>query len=218
MKSPTSIKITLWTLAAGLLVSLSGCNTVDPDQYQSVKMPPSMRYQAGSNHGSASQYALAAVPAGSTFSGVSSAAAGQTITRGRVLTELRSLGIRARFNVADNQYVIPDDAWLKQQYDPYFRWFLHYLSADYQAEGMDCDNFSNMYQQNLVLANLKSGGSRAGEVPCAVMIVNQRDKGILHALNLVRTDRGWFVVEPQDGRFTPLTSYRYRHDIATIDF
>lgn len=220
MKSQTSIKHIPLILAGVVLMALTGCNSVDPAQYQSVKLPPPMRYQPGyaADTYRARLASNSAVPAASTSNVSAAARPGGTISRNGVLAELRGMGVRSKFNIADNTYVIPDHDWVKKQFDPYFRWYIYYLSAEYHAEGMDCDNYSDMYQQALILANLKAGGTRSGDVPCAVLVVNQRDKGILHALNLVRTNKGWYIVEPQDGLFIPLSSYRYKNDIAYVDF
>ncbi|MGF1483142.1 MAG: hypothetical protein ACFBZ8_02130 [Opitutales bacterium] len=225
-------RMVLLLAVAGSLV-LTGCNSVDPSTYSTVKLPPAMIYPAKPPKPTVvlgERIELRSMD--STTSAVAPAAPnrdlplppsyvshepGQTLGRDEILAELRSSGVRTRFNVTDNRYVVPSHTWMNEEYQPFFDWYLRYLDTDYHAEGMDCDNYSNFYKQNLVLANLRSGGSRHGDVPCAVMIVNQHDKGIIHALNLIRTDRGWFAVEPQEGRIVSLRNYRYLNYIQYVD-
>ncbi|MGF1448993.1 MAG: hypothetical protein ACFB20_06210 [Opitutales bacterium] len=225
------LRLVLLLVVPGILC-LTGCNTVDPATYSTVKLPPAMTYPA---HPSQIDYPLGEhihLRAPTTPTTPAPAAPnrdlplppayvsekpGQTLGRDQILAELRAEGVRTRFNVTDNRYIVPSHDWVKREYQPFFDWYLRYLDTDYHAEGMDCDNYSNFYKQNLVLANLRSGGSRHGDVPCAVMIVNQRDKGIIHALNLIRTDRGWYAVEPQEGHVWSLSSYKYLRDIQYID-
>jgi len=140
------------------------------------------------------------------------------LTRAQVIAELRAQGIPCDPNVVDNRYIVPEHSWVTDHYYPYFRWYIRYLQVEYQAEGMDCDNYSSFYRQNMVLSNLKAGGTRTGDVPVAIMVVYQHDKGITHMLNLIRTSRGWFAVEPQDGIMTPFSTYRYRSNVKYVDF
>lgn len=163
-----------------------------------------------------------AIPANAVQTYTTSSSARPTVkdilSRIEMMHELREQGVMTLPTVNDHKYVIPQHTWVRNDYNRYFDSYIYYLGAEYNAEGMDCDNFANFYRQNLVLANLKAGGARLGDVPCATIVVNQRDKGIFHALNLIRTNRGWFVIEPQDGTLTQLKSYRYLRDITKVTF
>ena len=227
--SPQSPQLHAFALAGLLLTLLTGCNTIesDPSVYQGVRIPPPMTYGANVDRTQAIDLDASIDP--SQVPGIRENEAPlppaynvrnnrKLLTRSQVVAELRSQGINCSPNVVDNTYIVPDHNWVAQHYYPYFQWYIHYLRVEYQAEGMDCDNYSAFYKQNMVLSNLKAGGTRYGDVPCAVMVVYQYDKGITHMLNLVRTNRGWFAVEPQDGIMTPLNSYRYRNNIKYVDF
>lgn len=219
----------LLTLAAtgSILLTLTGCNTTDPSKYETVKMPPAMNYKYSSSTHIA-QYsestnqqqapAVSIQPLQRQSNSYSSGKSSNTLSRAQIMSELKRDGVRILPTVNDYNYVVPDYNWIAKEYHGYFSWFLYYLGAKYNAEGMDCDNFANFYQQNLVLANLKAGGARHGDVPCARMVVNQKDRGIYHALNLIRTNLGWYVVEPQDGQLIALNDYRYRKNITKIVF
>jgi hypothetical protein len=235
-----ALRVALVLAVPGILC-LSGCNTTDPAIYSKVKLPPAMTYPTRASQPShplgqhieltprdpdtaaaLRRGGATPVPAAPNRDlpmppSYVSDTPSQTLTRDQVIAELRLAGVRTRFNVTDNTYVVPSHKWVSEDYGAYFDWYLSYLDTDYHAEGMDCDNYSNFYKQNMVIANLRSRGSHRGDVPCAVIIVNQRDKGIIHALNLVRTDRGWFAVEPQEGRITALARYKYRNDVKYVD-
>ena len=142
----------------------------------------------------------------------------EIISRMEIMRELRDQGVMVAPVVNDHKYVVPHDQWMRNNYNEYFKAYIYYLGAQYEAEGMDCDNYADFYRQNLVLSNLKAGGAKYGDVPCATMVVNQKDKGIYHALNLVRTQQGWYAVEPQDGTFTELNRYRYLNSITKMIF
>jgi len=190
-------------------------------------MPPAMRYQPTQLTQS---YALHqaeqpqnttpanSIQSNSTVLQSSTSGKKTVLSRTEVMSELRHNGLLISPTVNDHKYVIPQHSWVDGDYGRYFDSYIYYLGAEYNAEGMDCDNFADFYRQNLILANLKAGGARQGDVPCATIVVNQKDKGIYHALNLIRTNRGWYVVEPQDGTFTSLNTYRYLRNITKVTF
>lgn len=206
---------------------LSGCNATYSENYQTVKMPPAMRYKATEvnydyaiNHSNTEQNTTptnAILQSSPSMRGIRQDNA-TMLSRIDLMQELRTQGLLILPTVNDHKYVIPQHSWVNGDYSSYFDSYIYYLGAEYNAEGMDCDNFADFYRQNLVLANLKAGGARQGDVPCATIVVNQRDKGIYHALNLMRTNRGWFVIEPQDGTFTKLSSYQYLRNITKVTF
>lgn len=115
----------------------------------------------------------------------------------------------------DNQFVVIDHGWLKSKFLPFFRGYLVSLRARSSSDGMDCDNYSDLFRSQLIVANIIGGGSRRGEVPCAVIVVRTvkpharvpaNPEG-LHQLLAVRTERGWYVVEPQTTALCPLLEY-----------
>ncbi|GAB1490150.1 hypothetical protein MASR2M8_26090 [Opitutaceae bacterium] len=122
----------------------------------------------------------------------------------------------------DNQFVVVDHAWLRSAFLPFFRGYLVSLRAHRSGDGMDCDNDSDLFRSQLIVANILAGGSRHGEVPCATLVVRPEkpfarvpaDPGGLHQLVAVRTERGWFVIEPQTTALCPLHAYP---NIGTIE-
>lgn len=126
--------------------------------------------------------------------------------------------------VRDNHFVVVDHAWLRSTFLPFFRAYLVSLRARASGEGLDCDNFSDLFRSQLIVANILAGGSRRGEVPCALIIVRPEkpharipaDPGGLHQLVAVRTERGWFVIEPQTTALSPLHEYPNLETIESI--
>jgi hypothetical protein len=100
------------------------------------------------------------------------------------------------------------------------------LNLQHRGEGLDCDNFSGFFRQQLVLSNISGGREIAGDVPCGILEVQQKEpfgtvKALgdgFHSLILIRTEAGWMVVEPQDNTIVPLFKYPNRGRIAFIYF
>lgn len=81
-----------------------------------------------------------------------------------------------------------------------------------QKENLDCDNFAMLYKSLMGISGYKS--SNKSEPSVAVVVVRQVNEygGIpasngLHMVNLVMTNNGWFIFEPQTGKFTLLENY-----------
>ena len=110
----------------------------------------------------------------------------------------------------DAQYVrVKHDYFLE-----FNKWFMTATKRSYKdlGDGYDCDNFAHLYKSLMSTASYKNSSKR--EVLAGVIFVTQRkDFGGIpagkynHALNLVGTDKGWFVIEPQTGKFCELKDY-----------
>jgi hypothetical protein len=81
-----------------------------------------------------------------------------------------------------------------------------------QKENLDCDNFAMLYKSLMGISGYKS--SNKSEPSVAVVVVRQVNEygGIpasnrLHMVNLVMTNSGWFIFEPQSGEFILLEQY-----------
>lgn len=81
-----------------------------------------------------------------------------------------------------------------------------------QKENLDCDNFAMLYKSLMGISGYK--GSNKSEPSVAVVVVRQVNEyaGIpasngLHMVNLVMTNNGWFIFEPQSGEFILLEKY-----------
>ena len=131
-------------------------------------------------------------------------------------SELRALiGPTTVIFVRDRQFIVIDHAWLVEAFLPHFRRFLTSLGPQTGlTEGLDCDNYADLLRTQLVIANLRGGGHRWGDVACAVVqAYTQHPFGdvpatkVLHALIALRTSQGWFVIEPQNTTLSPLSEY-----------
>ncbi|TVR53928.1 MAG: hypothetical protein EA425_02685 [Puniceicoccaceae bacterium] len=126
----------------------------------------------------------------------------------------------------DKKYVIPRHEWLVHDYLPHFSQYLREMGIRPDGEGLDCDNYSLLFRQQMIISNYLGGATRLGDVPAAIMKVRQvksfggvrADEESYHSLILVRTDRGWFVVEPQNGTLTALSRYPNRPFISYLFF
>lgn len=77
---------------------------------------------------------------------------------------------------------------------------------------LDCDNYAMLYKSLMGISAYKSGDTL--DVAVAVIVVRQVNEfggipgtGGLHMVNLVFTNNGWFVFEPQTGEFILLEKY-----------
>ena len=81
-----------------------------------------------------------------------------------------------------------------------------------QKENLDCDNFAMLYKSLMGISAYKSAYS--AEPSVAVVVVRQVNEygGIpasegFHMVNLVMTNNGWFIFEPQSGKYILLENY-----------
>ncbi|MBI3884645.1 MAG: hypothetical protein HY302_02785 [Opitutae bacterium] len=132
--------------------------------------------------------------------------------------------VRARFTAAganwpivrhrSREFVVLDHGWLRRflEWQRHFRWKFDH---EFQAELLDCDDYSLGMVAFVDLAMLRAGAQSS---PALVgrLVVHQAEAwanvgaGALHEVVLVATDRGLFVVEPQDGRMVELENYPNR--------
>lgn len=81
-----------------------------------------------------------------------------------------------------------------------------------QKENLDCDNFAMLYKSLMGISGYKS--KEKSEPSVAVVVVRQvneyggiRASNGLHMVNLIMTNNGWFILEPQTGKFILLEEY-----------
>ena len=78
-------------------------------------------------------------------------------------------------------------------------------------QSLDCDNFAMLYKSLFGVASYANG--KDIEFAVAVVVVEQRNEfggipeGYLHMLNLVFTNRDWYIFEPQTGEYIELHKY-----------
>lgn len=119
----------------------------------------------------------------------------------------------------DRQSMIDYTAWFKVTFQSIIR---------AGGEAFDCDNVAFLYRHGLSAASVKNKQSK--EILCGVVMVKHvhdfggilsngsKDDPVLHGLNIVKTDYGWYIVEPQTGKWCPLDSYPNKDYIFRIIF
>ncbi len=89
-----------------------------------------------------------------------------------------------------------------------------------QKENLDCDNFALLYKSLFSVSRYKSETQK--EPAVALIIVEQKHpfagipSGWLHMLNLVFTNNGWYIFEPQSGELILLEDYPNQEFIRFI--
>jgi hypothetical protein len=125
----------------------------------------------------------------------------------------------------DTSYAVIDYHWLEHEFLPFYREAAAELRswASREDEASDCDNYGMFLRQMMGLAGI---GARADEPTAAQLIVlqNRPFSGVRrtqekHCVGLFLTNRGWYVLEPQNGaELTRLSRYANRKTIRYITF
>lgn len=120
----------------------------------------------------------------------------------------------SQIELSDEAYVIPSHRWLVEDFLPYIEAYFEANGIRVIGEGLDCDNVAHHFRQQLALSNARGGRAGQGDIPCGVLKAEQRrafggvpGNGAAHSLILIRTDRGWHVIEPQTRVLLPLSLY-----------
>ena len=126
-----------------------------------------------------------------------------------------SIDVPTDINVymVDSKYKEVDYYWFRK-FNNWFRTLLFengIMSLGDGTENLDCDNFAMLYKSMMSVSAYKANSDNE---PCvALLVVRQVNKfggvptGGLHMVNLVMTNQGWFVIEPQTGEFISLEKY-----------
>jgi hypothetical protein len=114
--------------------------------------------------------------------------------------------------------IFPDTHYIRIKYQSFVTfsdWFqkiTSQLNNEEIGDGYDCDNYSFLYKSLLSVSSYKNQNLR--EVLVGVIYVNQKHSfgGIpsgqfYHALNIICTESGWYVYEPQTGEFDKIENY-----------
>lgn len=116
--------------------------------------------------------------------------------------------------LSDSRYNLPNHQWLTENFLPYIARYFDELGISVVGEGMDCDNISHLFRQQLALSNFQGGRAHIGDVACGILKTKQvydfggvEGDGSYHCLVLLRTNRGWFAIEPQTGALAVIESY-----------
>lgn len=118
-------------------------------------------------------------------------------------------------------FVRPDHRWLLE-FDRWFRTLKKSLNLGFVDETWDCDDYARSFVAFADLAAMRAGEARGSICVGWATVYNGRPfGGILskgaHAVVIVGTSDGIFVIEPQNGEIAPLERYPNRDDIVEIN-
>lgn len=112
----------------------------------------------------------------------------------------------SKYDSVDYYFLVKFNNWFRKLK------FENGIMAIDQKENLDCDNFAMLYKSLFGISNYKS--DKENEPAVALLVVRQVNEygGIpsnngLHMLNLIMTNNGWFVFEPQTDTMTLLEEY-----------
>lgn len=148
------------------------------------------------------------------------AAALEILDAARISAELRAdLGDQTapRVDYFDHHYLYPDHDWVVESFIPYFREYVQLLTAG-QAAALSESQFANLFKTRLAVSNSRGGLASRGEVACAVVTLKGQNGEADRSGVLLRTDRGWFLLEPRAGTLTALASAPHARRLARISF
>jgi hypothetical protein len=132
----------------------------------------------------------------------------------------RELGYAPRQQAPRGTVAAVEARWLKA----YAAWYLEFLfrmNARYRADAFDCDDFARTFSTFTRTAR----GAGIDARPLIGMALVRQDRawagqaaGGHHAVVIAATDRGWMVVEPQNGRMVRLDRYPNAETIYFINW
>lgn len=113
--------------------------------------------------------------------------------------------------------------------DRYSKWWIEFLDKNklkFHENYFDCDNYSDLFMVLFVLSSRRYELSQKSQIACGTLIVETVEAfaGIpaqtnaWHSLNIIWTDAGWFVIEPQNGVYISLSSYPNKNGIKAVIF
>ena len=126
----------------------------------------------------------------------------------KVNTDFKVILLDGRYRDVDYYHFLKFNKWFKDLL------FDAGIMSGIEAKKMnlDCDNYAMLYKSLMGISAYKSGDTL--DVAVAVIVVRQVNEfggipgtGGLHMVNLVFTNNGWFVFEPQTGEFILLEKY-----------
>ena len=120
--------------------------------------------------------------------------------------------------MGDKLYHLPPLSWLRQDFLPWWRFFVTRAGLRYRAEGWDCDDFACVFRAQMILATRparnelgRAAGIACGELTATGSPQGRPDWNGLHRLNVVGVVEAgqplWLALEPQTGEFTSLRDY-----------
>lgn len=126
----------------------------------------------------------------------------------------------------DAKYSVIKHDWLVKEFIPFYREAVESLKNVAKGggeEGADCDDFCIFLRQMTGLAGIV--GHTSGPAMAQVVVFQSKEfSGVgrtheRHAVGLFLTERGWFVLEPQNAEeLVPIDRYSNKRGIQYITF
>lgn len=152
----------------------------------------------------------------------------RTIAAEDLLTSAQKLLPKGAFlgPLLDARYAVIKHDWLVRRFVPFYRDAVAALreAADGGgAEGADCDDFGMFLRHMAGLSGMLAGSAQ----PSAAQVIVFQDRSFSgvgrtrerHAIGLFLTEKGWFVLEPQNASaLVPLDTYANKDGIQYISF
>lgn len=151
----------------------------------------------------------------------------QSFSSTKVEESLHEAGLDKNTTVLfrDESYCFVDSVW----FDKYALWWIDFIKSnnvDFKQDNFDCDNFSDLFMAIYGFASLNTTVRPYSQVACGTVIVENVNEfaripalaDSWHSLNIVWTNNGWFVIEPQNGIYISLESYPNKNNIKAIIF
>lgn len=127
-----------------------------------------------------------------------------------------------RVNMLRTQLMRPDHRWLVD-FKGWFRDVQKPLKIRFQNQAWDCDDYANCFVAFAGLLGLKAGDTRGSLcVGWASVYYRKAFAGIragtAHAVVVIGSSKGLYVLDPQDGTMVALKDFPNRHTIEEINF
>ena len=144
-------------------------------------------------------------------------------TIGQIIDELeKATGKSPTVNYVRPMYVLPDYPWLIG-FAKWFRKLGKPLNIHYEDGLFDCDKYSRCFVAFADILARKGGETRGSICMGWATVFNEHGfagvaAGGAHAIVIVGTSRGLFVIEPQNGTMVPLSGYPNRETLVAVYF
>jgi hypothetical protein len=129
-----------------------------------------------------------------------------------------------KFYFQDFAYVPVRFEWL-QQYVLWWKEAMENFGIAYANDAFDCENYARLFKAMLDVQIIPIELKESKSLASATVLVYPKSEfgGVgpesgTHVLNLVGTDRGWFIVEPQTGAMVELSRYPNLKHIIGLAF
>lgn len=117
------------------------------------------------------------------------------------------------------QFIVPNHVWLKQLLEGYDQ-FLSVVGVRAKADMWDCENYSGMLNSLTTLQIWRAGYLDTRAAIGWIKVAAKKEwaglPGALHALMFAVTDKGIFIIEPQNGQYISLSDYPNRQYIEEV--